>query len=289
MPAHAAVASLAIVGLVAAAIAAATLWAISHFATFSQRLQKLGAPLQNEPGQLARHQSTRLVSHIHLIVIGLAITTSAMITYQWVGTPMHAILEKPVWFHFASITLASCAFAIAMIRLVKLWRQNGALKHRIVHLRRIAEQLSRVSGDHYRIFHDVLTGEAKNQRVDHVLIGVQGAFAITTLTVRNPEEGSVLLEGSTLILGETTYNLAQLREPIRRLQHAISKPLGRMIRLRSVIAIPGWTSSVSEFDDILIVGNQDLVMLQGWRNSQDSLLTEDARRLQDDLALRASL
>ena len=56
--------------------------------------------------------------------------------------------------------------------------------------------------------------------------------------------------------------------------------LGHKVRVRSVIAIPGWEIESQVSDDYLVVNERNLVMLGGWKDQKDFLMNEDVAEIQ---------
>ena len=73
------------------------------------------------------------------------------------------------------------------------------------------------------------------------------------------------------------------------LEREFRRLLDRRVRVRSVIAAPGWQVNESSGEDHLVVNDRSLPMLTGWTDRSDCLLTEDADTLQRMLTRGCSL
>lgn len=244
-------------------------------------------PLLNEPGELDRRELRRLRRRLLGDWLACSAALAATLTLVLTGDGLMTGLSS-----VAAVLIIVAAGLIGsgwLWRLIRLLQRLAAVKRRIVGKRRVAEQLGRVNGDHYRLFHDVSV-DPDGARIDHVLIGVQGAFAVATIVAPVARDNEARIDGDRLRLGKRHEgaSLAAIDAIVKRLQHQLSKPLGRMIRVRAVVAVPGWRPTRREFRDMMIASERDIVMLQGWRNASDSLLKEDVERLQDDLVSRSS-
>ena len=65
-----------------------------------------------------------------------------------------------------------------------------------------------------------------------------------------------------------------------RLQKELSKKTGHDIRVRSVIAVPGWDINEQTSAEHLLVNERNLPMISGWKDQADYLMDEDVTTLQ---------
>ena len=70
------------------------------------------------------------------------------------------------------------------------------------------------------------------------------------------------------------------------LSKELSKVLGRPIRVRSVIAVPGWNVASTDNGKHLLVNEKTVVMLTGWTDPDTYLMDDDVARIHDHLAAR---
>jgi hypothetical protein len=70
----------------------------------------------------------------------------------------------------------------------------------------------------------------------------------------------------------TSKCTAALEREFRRL-------LDHRVRVRSVIAVPGWTINEQASDEHLLVNDHSLTMLRGWKDQADYLMNEDVDAL----------
>jgi len=62
--------------------------------------------------------------------------------------------------------------------------------------------------------------------------------------------------------------------------------LDHRVRVRSVIAVPGWEVNEQAREEHLIVNDRSLPMLRGWKDQSDYLMNEDVDALQRELTAR---
>ena len=180
---------------------------------------------------------------------------------------------------------------LAMAALVAGWRLGRTLiAHRKVRFVRdanvaIGHQLQKISTGANRIFHDVGTSAGI---VDHVLVGRSGIYAINVVARRGRRNGSATLRDSCLSfsgLDEKTP-IVDITASTVRLEKEVCRLLGHKIRVRSVIAVPGWNIGEQASPHHLLVNERTIPMLRGWRDPSDYLMDEDVEALQDELTAR---
>ncbi|MFK8051920.1 MAG: hypothetical protein AB8F65_03020 [Woeseiaceae bacterium] len=277
----------AFLALCSATISALVGFMLGQFGARNDQRNHKQAKLQNEPGEHYRRRIRRLSRYRSVCRAALLVGLSCALT-GWLGAAsLPTIQSAPAWIQSSVIILALIAIGWLTLRWWTLKRTIKDLRRQVEQRRQIADNLATVAGEQNRLYHDVMIDQ-DSPRIDHVLIGIRGAYAICTVANSKRKMGSAVVEGNKLKLDEnSSVDLAVLRRRVTQLQHLLSKPLGKMIRLRPVVAVSGWSINGGEIDDMLLVGTRDLVMIQGWRDNNDQLLTEEATSLQADLATRA--
>jgi hypothetical protein len=149
----------------------------------------------------------------------------------------------------------------------------------------VGHQLQKISTGANRIFHDVRTSAGI---VDHVLVGRSGIYAINVVARRGRKNGNATLRDSYL-----SFSNAEERTPVvditastARLEKEICRLLGHKIRIRSVIAVPGWNIGEQASQKHLLVNERTIPMLRGWRDQSDYLMDEDVDALHEELTAR---
>ncbi|MEL7296482.1 MAG: nuclease-related domain-containing protein [Pseudomonadota bacterium] len=250
----------------------------------AQRRTRSGPPLLNEAGQAARRFLTAAAA-FGPVYAALMTALSAAIAVVLLPTELIGFLATQTLLAVFLISLTTVVVVALCFGAFQHGRRCRAARLRVRVLRQVAAKLSGVDADLCRVFHDVRI-QTDTKTIDHVLVSVRGTYAITTIT--DPNVGDATRLGDRLHIGKRTIALSDIRARCQRLQHELSKPLGKMIRLRPVLAVPGAALRAGEVDGLLITGLDDIVMLQGWRDSGDHLMIEEVRALIDDLTARAS-
>ena len=96
------------------------------------------------------------------------------------------------------------------------------------------------------------------------------------------------LVGGELSFGNSpdTQNIAAIVKATRRLEKELSKEVGRPLRVRSVVAVPGWEVERQQDPDHLLVSERTLPMIRGWKDAADHLMDEEVDFLQGYLTQR---
>ena len=87
---------------------------------------------------------------------------------------------------------------------------------------------------------------------------------------------------------ERTQSIVETAAKTSRLEREFRKLLGHKVRVRSVIAVPGWEIESQTSEEHLVVNERNLSMLTGWKDQSDYLMDEDVDALNADLTARCS-
>lgn len=149
----------------------------------------------------------------------------------------------------------------------------------------IGHQLQQISTGANRVFHDVETSAGV---VDHVLVGQTGIYAVNVVARRGTKAGNAILDGEKLSFSRSDKSIpiVDVTASTARLEKEICQLLGHKIRVRSVIAVPGWDIGEQANEDHLLVSERTIAMLRGWKDQSDYLMNEDVDLLQQELTAR---
>lgn len=171
---------------------------------------------------------------------------------------------------FALYQLFSTIFARRQVRFLQ--DANIAIGHR----------LQQISGGLTQVFHDVNTSAGI---VDHVVIGQTGLYAVNVVARRARKGHSVRLHGNALQFSDskTEQSIVDFAARCARLEKEFHKLLGHGVRVRSVIAAPGWEIGEQTNEHHLLVNEQNVGMLRGWKDDSDHLLNEEVDVLKNEM------
>ena len=187
-----------------------------------------------------------------------------------------------LWLQFGFLVIAALLAGWRLVRTFLAYRQVRFIRDATV---AIGHQLQQISTGANRVFHDVRTAAGI---VDHVLVGQTGVYAINVVARRATRNGGAVLKNNhvTFSSSDEQVSVVNITSSALRLEKEISQLLGHKIRVRSVIAVPGWEIVEQSSDKHLLVNERTIPMLRGWRDQSDYLMNEDVETLQKELTAR---
>ena len=184
----------------------------------------------------------------------------------------------PDWQLYPFIAVLGIGGVFALMRLVQttITRQHVRLL-RDANIA-IGHQLQRIAAGFGRVYHDVETSAGI---IDHVIVGQSGAYAINVFAKRPVKNGSVVLDNNSLQFRPTDKqeSIVTTGKCTAALEREFRRRLDHRVRVRSVIAVPGWDIHEQASDEHLIVNDRSLPMLRGWKDQADYLMNEDVDAL----------
>ena len=188
----------------------------------------------------------------------------------------------PVWQLYLFVAVLALGGLLALIRVVR----TVITRHKIKLLRdaniAIGHQLQRVATGFGHVYHDVETSAGI---IDHIIVGKSGAYAISVFAQRPAKDGTVDLQNNSLVFSPSGKPLSVLQTGKRTaaLEREFRRLLDHRVRIRSVIAVPGWQVNEQSSDEHLLVNDRILPMLRGWKDQADYLMNEDVAALHEML------
>jgi uncharacterized membrane protein YjfL (UPF0719 family) len=228
---------------------------------------------RDELEMLSRKQSTYLGAGLMFVfVFAVAHTFEA-----------HQLFEGyPVWQLYVLLATLVAAAGFAFYRLIctiRDWRQIRYLRDANI---AVGHALQPIATGHGRVFHDIVTSAGV---VDHVIVGQSGIYAVNVVAYRALRSESVLLSDHELQFKPDGHAIpiAEIAAKTTKLEQEFRDLLRDSVRVRSVIAVPGWHAESQSNDGHLVVNERTLPMLRGWRDEADYLMDEDVQSLQQHL------
>lgn len=147
--------------------------------------------------------------------------------------------------------------------------------------------LLRLTGTQNRVFHDVpcLAGV-----IDNVIVGPQGVYSVCVVVRKPGKNNRVRLRADQLAFapGNDCISVADCGKRAAQLARELRKQVGLDIRVRAVVAVPGWEIDSQASEEYLVVNERNLSMLRGWRDQKDYLMNEDVEQIQKLLTERCT-
>ena len=252
---------------------------ISSTPNFSDRIMHEAAQhFRDELDRLSCSQSTYLSGVLVFVMLFIA-AYALQAEHLFVGYPSWQLYLQLSFLFLVSGYAAFCLGKIVLTRyqLQFLRDANVAIGH----------QLQQISVQGTRVFHDVGTSAGI---VDHVIIGQNGIYAVNVVARRSGKRAHARLRDNAIEYsnGKTNHSIVDIAVKTSRLQKEFRQLLGHKVRVRSVIAVPGWDIGEQSTDEYLLVSERTIAMLSGWKDNTDHLMNEDVDVLQKELTSRCA-
>ena len=242
--------------------------------------------IMHEAAQRFRDEFDRLTSSQSIYLSG-ALVFVMLFVAAYVLRAEHFFAGYPSWQLYLQLAFLFLVFGFAVYSLVK----TILLRHQMKFLRdanvAIGHQLQQICDQGMHVYHDVRTTAGF---VDHVIIGQKGVYAINVVARRSSRQAHARLLENKLDYsnGKASQSIVDIGAKTARLQKEFRELLGHKVRVRSVIAVPGWDVDEQSCDDHLLVNERTIAMLSGWKDNTDYLMNEDVAALQTELMARCA-
>jgi hypothetical protein len=252
---------------------------IGSVPSFSDRIMHEAAQrFRDELDRLSASQSTYLSGILVFVTLFIA---------AYVLQAKHLFSGYPLWQLYLQLGFLLLVFGFAAFCLVK----TALARHQVKFLRdanvAIGHQLQKMSSQGTRVFHDVGTTAGI---IDHVVVGQRGVYAVNVVARRSAKRAHTRLQGNSLEYsnGKPEQSIVDISAKVARLQKEFRQLLGHQVRVRSVIAVPGWDIGEQPSDDHLLVNERTIAMISGWKDNSDYMMNEDVDALQNELTSRCA-
>lgn len=252
---------------------------ISSTPSFSDRIMREAAQrFRDELERLSCSQSTYLSGALVFVMLFIA---------AYVLQAKLLFSGYPSWQLYLQLGFLALVAGYAAYRLA----ETALARHRIRFVRdanvAIGHQLQQMSVEGTRVFHDVETSAGI---VDHVIVGQKGLYAVNVVARRSGKRAHTRIEENTIEFSNSkaTQSIVEIVAKTTRLQKEFRELLGHKIRLRSVVAVPGWDIGEQSNENHLLVNERTIAMLTGWKDSSDYLMNDDVTALQQELMQRCA-
>lgn len=178
----------------------------------------------------------------------------------------YQISKKSNLILFCSLSI-SIGFLFYLYRkIIKLIDENEKLKLGYEAELAIGQELNQLMRSGFYVFHDVnLKNTVSEFNIDHIVVGSSGVFAVETKGRSKPIKSSgdhafkVSFDGQKLIFPEheETAPVNQARRQAESLQKWLSKAIAEPIKVKAVIALPGWYVNTTKKTDIALINGKN--------------------------------
>ena len=255
---------------------------LSHTATGTRFphsiMQEAAQRFRDQHARLGREQSAYLVT-------GLVFTVVFCVFYM---LPPDGMFENvPRWQLIVVLVVLGIGSAFVAYRLSRI----AIARRRLLFIRdanmATGHALQKLTSNRNRVFHDVDCG---GETIDNVVVGLHGVYTVSVVARKPGKENIAKLAGDKLAFAKSNEPVSVERSGRKsaRLAREIKKLTGHDIRVRSVIAVPGWEIDEQKSSDYLAVNERNIAMLTGWKDQADFLMNEDVEAIQKMLTKRCT-
>jgi hypothetical protein len=244
--------------------------------TFADSIMREAAQrFRDEFDRLSNRQATYLSA-------GLVFVVLFVVAYILQAERLYA--DYPDWQLYFFLAVLTFGAVLALIKLFQTF-----VERRQVRLLRdaniaVGHQLQRIATGFGRVYHDVETSAGI---IDHVIVGQNGAYAVNVFARRPAKNGHVELDNNSLLYQPSgkTHTIVATAKRTAALERDFRRLLNHRVRVRSVIAVPGWEIHEQSSEEHLLVNDRSLPMLRGWKDQADYLMNEDVDALHQMLTV----
>jgi len=247
--------------------------------------------IMHEAAQGFRDELDRLTSSQSTYLSGILVFVMLFIAAYGLQAK-HLFVGYPSWQLYLQLGFLLLVFGFAVFSLVKTVIRRHQMKFVRDANVAIGHQLQQVSTEGTRVFHDVGTSAGT---VDHVVVGQKGLYAINVVARRFFKSAHAKSAHARLHEDNIEYSnsnavqsIVDINAKTSCLQKDFRELLGQKVRVRSVIAVPGWEIDEQPSDKYLLVNERTIAMISGWNDQTDYLMNEDVAALQADLMSRCA-
>ncbi len=243
--------------------------------------------IMHEAAQQFRDELERLTSSQATYLSGILVFL-VLFAAAYVLQARQLFSGYPSWQLYVQLAFLILVCTYACFRLLQTIRARYDVKYLRDANVAIGHQLQQLSAGRTRIFHDVKTDTGI---VDHVIVGKKGLYAVNVIVRRSRKRSHARLSGNLIEYanGGDDVSIVDAAAKTARLQEEFCDLIGYKLRVRSVIAIPGWDIGEQSSDEHLLVNEKTIVMLSGWNDTSDHLMNEVVAELQKELASRCAV
>jgi hypothetical protein len=228
--------------------------------------------------KLGREQSVYLVS---------TLVFSVIFCVSYLLPPEGMFDNVPQWQLVVVLVLLTLSAGFVLYRVIRILVARRKLRFVRDANMATGHALQKLTANRNRVFFDVPCGEGT---IDNVVVGLHGVYTISVIAREPGKDNRARLQGDQLMFAprKATLSVARSGKKSAQLAREIRKVVGHNIRVRSVIAIPGWEVESQASAEYLVVNERNLPMLTGWKDQNDYLMNEDVEAVHNLLTERCT-
>ena len=233
---------------------------------FPQSIMREAAQrFRDEHEKLGREQSVYLVS---------ALVFSVIFCVSYLLPPVGHFDNVPRWQFFVVLGLLAVSAGFVLFRIIRIL----IARRKLLFIRdanmATGHALQKLTSNRNRVFHDV---PCQSGTIDNVIVGLHGIYTVSVIARQPGKDNRARLQDDQLMFapGKEIVSVSRSGTKSAELAREIRKVTGHDIRVRSVVAIPGWEVESQGSAEYLVVNERNLAMLTGWKDQEDYLMNED--------------
>jgi hypothetical protein len=239
-----------------------------------------------EAAQRFRDEMDRQTRRLH-VYLTCALVFVVIFAVSYLLRPEDVFDNLPAWQIYTILSVLGTVILYAAFRFISV-----SLARRRTEFVRDAtiaagHGLQKLTANRNRVFYDVPCGAGI---IDNVIVGLHGVYAVHVVARKAGKDNRVRLDGEALTFapGKYTLSLDEYGKRTQQLAREFRKILKHEVRVRSVVAVPGWEIESQASEDHLVVNERNLAMLRGWKDQHDYLMNEEVEKLQKLLTDRCT-
>jgi len=238
-----------------------------------------------EPAQRIRDKIVRYSQEQSVYLVS-ALVFTVVFSIVYLFPPLELFDNVPDWQLYVVLALLGIALAALAYKIVRIVIARRRLLFSQDASMATGHALQKITVNQNRVFHDVPSAAGT---IDNVVVGLHGIYTVSVIARRPGKEDRATLKGDRLSFGEKDIvSVKRSATKSQQLAKEIRKVTGHDIRVRSVIAIPGWQIESQQSSDFLVVNERNLAMLTGWKDQKDYLMNEDVEAVHKLLTERCT-
>jgi hypothetical protein len=188
-----------------------------------------------QPGQ-STYEELLDIADEQVIFYVMAVFVAVLLAgFEWVRWYFH--IGPHPWY---ATGIAAVFIVYVAIRTPRHWRMVKNLRLGARAERMVGQELERLRGLGYEVFHDVV---ADGFNIDHVVIGRGGVFTVETKARSKPNGGVVECKGDVVTVAGHTPDrdpIVQAKSQARWVSDLLERGAGLTVQVRPVVLFPGW-------------------------------------------------
>ncbi len=192
--------------------------------------------------------------------------------------------QRQLYVILGLFVIAACCSSYRLFRIAVARRRLAFVRD--AHMA-TGHALQKLTSNRNRAFHDV---RCQAGVIDNVIVGLHGIYTISVISRKPGKNNLVRLNGDVLSFapGNGSVSVSRSGRKSAQLARELRKVLNHEVRVRSVIAVPGWEVDSQVSDEYLVVNERNLAMLSGWKEQEDYLMHEDVEAIHNLLTERCT-